>query len=188
MDARLRYSGSGNITMIEPIPWTRREFRFDQPVGVFPAILERLRGTPARATELVAGVREGELSNRVNGKWSAKEHLGHLVDLQALDEERVREFQDRVAILSPTDIGNRATEDANHRQTPIAEILRRMRSGRAALVHKLEHLSNDEVALAAIHPRLQKSLRLVDWAYFVAEHDDHHLAHARKTIREQINL
>jgi len=27
-----------------------------------------------------------------------------------------------------------------------------------------------------LHPRLQQPLRLVDHLYFVAEHDDHHLA------------
>jgi hypothetical protein len=28
-----------------------------------------------------------------------------------------------------------------------------------------------------LHPRLKQPMRLVDHLYFVAEHDDHHLAH-----------
>jgi hypothetical protein len=32
-------------------------------------------------------------------------------------------------------------------------------------------------ARASLHPRLKTPMRLVDHLYFVAEHDDHHLAH-----------
>jgi hypothetical protein len=170
--------------MIELIPWTKREFLFDQPFGVFPAILERLRGTPARAAELVADVPEGLLSSRLDGKWCVKEHLGHLADLEPLDEKRLREFQARVPVLSPADMGNQATENGNHRVTPVAKILQRMRLGRAELLERLEQLTAEQVATVSIHPRLQKPLRLLDWAYFVAEHDDHHLACVTRTIRE----
>jgi len=56
--------------MIVPIAWIERKFAFDQPVGVFPALLERLRGTPVRAVELVAEVPEATLATRRNGKWA----------------------------------------------------------------------------------------------------------------------
>jgi hypothetical protein len=39
------------------------------------------------------------------------------------------------------------------------------------------------VAVGAIHPRLRTRIRLIDWAQFVAEHDDHHLAAAREALR-----
>lgn len=170
--------------MIQPIPWTQREFTFDQPIGVFPAVLERLRGTPSRAATLVTGISEEILGTRVNEKWSVKEHLGHLVDLQTLDETRLREFQNRVLVLSKADMGNSATEHGNHRETPVAEILDKMRIGRNAMVHQLEVMTEEEVAVAAMHPRLQRSMRLLDWAYFIAEHDDHHLAYVARAIRE----
>jgi len=169
--------------MIEPIPWTERKFTFDQPVGVFPTLLKRLRGTPVRAAGLVAGLPETTLAARSNGSWSVKEHLGHLDDLQPLDDRRLGEFLSRVQILSPADMSNRATDEANHRGTAIAEILSRLSTGRSGLVGELEALSETEVAITALHPRLQKPMRLLDWAYFVAEHDDHHLAKARRVIR-----
>jgi hypothetical protein len=168
--------------MIEPIPWTERKFTFDQPVGVFPTLLKRLRGTPVRAAGLVAGLPETTLAARSNGSWSVKEHLGHLDDLQPLDDKRLREFLSRAPILSPADMSNRATEEANHRGTAIADILRRLSAGRSELVGKLEALNETEVSITALHPRLQKPMRLLDWAYFVAEHDDHHLAKARRVI------
>jgi hypothetical protein len=35
----------------------------------------------------------------------------------------------------------------------------------------------------AVHPRLERSLSVLDWMFFVAEHDDHHLAKAREIMR-----
>ncbi len=174
--------------MIDPVPWTQREFSFDQPIGIFPSILERLRGTPLRAAELVAGIPDESLGRRVNGRWSAKEHLGHLVDLEALDKIRLNEFLNHAATLSPADPENRTTEDANHSATTTEVILRRMREGRRGLVETLELLTEREVGIVSVHPRLQKPMRLLDWAYFVAEHDDHHLAQARRAIQEQAKL
>ncbi len=77
---------------IKLVAWTARTFTFDLPLGAFPAVLERLRRTPARATELISGAAENLLSMRLNGKWSVKEHLGHLADLGTLEELRLREF------------------------------------------------------------------------------------------------
>ena len=168
--------------MIEIRPWIKREFSFDQPIDVFPALLERLRGTPARARELIAGVSEDMLSTRPDGKWSVKDHLGHLVDLQPLDEQRLHEFLSRAPVLSAADITNRATERGNHRQAPCAHILGRLRIGREELVVKLNALTAEEIGISAVHPRLQESMRMLDWVYFVAEHDDHHLAKARRVI------
>ena len=62
------------------------------------------------------------------------------------------------------------------------EIIRKLSAGREALVHRLEELEVHQVTILAIHPRLQTPMRLLDWVYFVAEHDDHHLAQARRVI------
>ena len=168
--------------MIELRSWIERQFSFDQPIDVFPAPLERLRGTPARAKELIAGISEEVLATRQHGKWSGKDHLGHLVDLQPLDEQRLREFLAGTPVLSPADISNRATEVGNHREKPVAQILTQLRAGREELARKLDALGEEEIGISAIHPRLRKPMRVLDWVYFVAEHDDHHLAKARRAI------
>jgi uncharacterized damage-inducible protein DinB len=169
--------------MIPQSAWLDRKFAFDLAIGAFPPLLERLRGTPPRAKELVTGLPEHTLATRVNDRWSVKEHLGHLVDLEPLDNRRLNEFLDGADVLSAADIENRATEIADHRSIPIAEIIRRLTAGREALVGRLEELTEEQVGIVAIHPRLQQSMRLVDWVHFVAEHDDHHLAQARRAIR-----
>ena len=168
--------------MVPQTAWLDRKFTFDLPIGTFPALLERLRGTPVRAKELVTGLPEPILATRVNDKWSAKEHLGHLVDLEPLDDRRLSEFLNHAGVLLAADMKNRATEIADHRSVPIAEIIRRLTAGREALACRLEEVKEDQVGIAAIHPRLQKPMRLLDWVYFVAEHDDHHLAQARRSI------
>src|SRR5262249_14592370 len=130
--------------MIKPVAWTARTFRFNLPIDVFPAVLERLRGTPARAADLVFGVSEELLGTRWSEKWSAKEHVGHLTDVQALEEQRLGEFLAGVAVLSAADMTNRATEVAGHNQVPIAVLLERLRSHRLEWVSKLEALTEEE--------------------------------------------
>ena len=107
--------------------------------------------------------------------------------MDALDQKRLQEFLNHVAQLSAADIRNQETENAGHRSTSIAEILSRMRRGRQDLVLKLELLTERDVAIAAVHPRLRKPMRLLDWAWFVAEHDDHHLVRTRTVIQKHID-
>jgi hypothetical protein len=173
-------------TMMKPAAWTARKFSFDRPVEAFPEVLERLRGTPARAAELVQGFSDQTLALRMEGKWSAKQHTGHLADLMDLDEKRLEEFLSGAAVLSAADMTNRATEAANHNQKPMATILSNLRSHRSAWASKLDSLTESDVARTALHPRLQQPMRLIDWACFVAEHDDHHLAAARYVLLNSV--
>src|SRR5258708_37316907 len=168
--------------MIQDVGWNGRTFTWNLPLDAFPAVVERLHGTPARAAELVSGVSEELLSRRWKGKWSAKENLAHLADLQPLDDQRLREYLVGAAALSVADPANHVTEVACHNQGPIGRLVERLRAGRLELACKLEALTEDEVSRTALHPRLQQPMRLLDCAYFVAEHDDHHLARARQAI------
>jgi hypothetical protein len=44
------------------------------------------------------------------------------------------------------------------------------------LVDRLAKLQAADFARTKLHPRLKQAMPLVDHLYFVAEHDDHHLA------------
>jgi hypothetical protein len=165
------------------MPWVERHWTFDLPVGVFPAVLERLRGTPARAASVVAGVPEEGLAAPPMEAWSAKEHLGHLIDLHALDVLRVKEFLSGAETLTAADVSNSQTKGAGHGATPIAQLLETFKRERHTLILMLEPLTEVEIAATALHPRLGVKMRLVDWVQFVADHDDHHLASARHALR-----
>ena len=165
------------------LPWIQRGWPVTPSVGRFPAVLERLAGTPARAATLVAGVAEALLATQPGGKWSVKEHLGHLSDLHAFDMQRVDEFLAGAKVLSAADMTNRRTHEANHGATPIANLLQALQDQRQRLFVRLEQLTEREIAATARHPRLGVEVRLIDWAEFVADHDDHHLAAARMVLR-----
>jgi DinB superfamily len=151
-------------------------------VGAFPAVLERLRGTAARMSELIAGVSDDRLGAHGPEDWSVKRHLGHLDDLHALDERRLREYLSGASVLTAADPANRLTYETDHDAVTAAEIVARFGAHRGELVAAMERLSEAQVAATSTHPRLRRPLRLIDWAYFVAEHDDHHLAAARAQL------
>lgn len=61
---------------------------------------------------------------------------------------------------------NRTTSRANHGSVPIASIIQRLTTGRQRLVFRLEALSEEDIGRVALHPRLRKAMRLLDWVYF----------------------
>ena len=165
--------------------WVERRFDFNLPAGVFPCVLERLRGTPARLEELVRGLPPESLTGRREGKWSAQEHVGHLYDLDELHEGRLEDYARGLEVLRAADMSNRKTEEANHNAARLEDLLARFREARASFVRRLESLTEEELTRTALHPRLEKQMRVIDMALFVAEHDDHHLASIRELSKAQ---
>ena len=156
--------------------WVERKFEFNLAVGVFPCVVERLRGTPARLEELTRDLTREELTAKPEGLWSIQEQAGHLLDLDELHEGRLEDYARGVEVLRAADMQNRKTEEAGHNAARIEEILAAFRAARGRFVQRLEALTEEEVAASALHPRLWKQMRVIDMAYFTAEHDDHHLA------------
>jgi hypothetical protein len=164
-------------------PWTSRRFDHRLQPELFRAVMERLRGTPPRAAALLDGWAVPLRTWRPGESWSAHEHIGHLDDLHDLDMRRIQDFVSGAATLSAADMTNRRTVEAGHNATSSAVLLDRLRLHREELIRRLEDLADAELARTAMHPRLQRSMSVVDWMYFVAEHDDHHLAKAREAVR-----
>ena len=162
--------------MSETVKWFKRKFVFDFPVELYPNLRVRLRGSPARLEELLRGLAPQYLTAKLEGKWSMQEHAGHLADLEPLWPARLEDYLAGAEKQTAADLTNRKTHEAGHDQRPVAEILQAFRTSRMAFVEKLEGLSADVFSRTALHPRLNTSMRLVDHLFFVAEHDDHHLA------------
>jgi uncharacterized damage-inducible protein DinB len=162
--------------------WVERRFVFGLPTGVFPCILERFRGTPARLEELVRDLSPDTLLSKAGGGWSVQEHAGHLFDLEELGEKRLQEFLAREPVLSAADMNNRKTTEAGHNAKEMKTILRDFRQAREHLVRQLDRLSDSQVAFSSIHPRLNCPMTVTDWVCFMAEHDDHHLARIRSLL------
>ena len=165
------------MNRISSLPlWFERKFEFHFPPEQFPNVCVRLRGTPARLEEMLRGVAHDVLVRKADGKWSAQEHAGHLLDLEPLWFARVNDFVAGGNELTAADLNNRKTHEANHNAHPLAHILVQFRTARLSLAGHVEELRPELFARTMLHPRLRQPMRLVDHLYFVAEHDDHHLA------------
>jgi uncharacterized damage-inducible protein DinB len=162
--------------MTQLLPWFDRSFDFSFPVELHPNLSVRLRGTPARLEDLVRGRSPETLRQKPQQKWSAQEHAGHLLDLEPLWTARIGDYEKASSVLTVADLTNRKTDEANHNARPIEQILTQFRKARTELVHRAEAIDATLFARAIPHPRLKQPMRLVDHLYFVAEHDDHHLA------------
>ena len=160
--------------------WFNRHFPVIDDNGILPSIIERLSGTPARVEEIVGKTEPAVLTLKPNGKWSVKEEIGHLSDLEPLWLGRVDDLVNDLAELRPADLTNQTTHNANHNATAIKVLLLRFREQRQQFVSRLMHLNDKQLLNTSLHPRLKTPMRIIDLAYFVAEHDDHHLASIRE--------
>lgn len=156
--------------------WFRRKFSFALPPEHFPMIVERLRGTPARLEEKVRNLPPDLLTMHRPNSWTILEQIGHLGDVEALWIGRMDDFDNGIERLRPADTENRKTHGANHNEAPPGELLSRFRFLRQDYISRLDDLQPDRVTQTALHPRLDQPMRIIDLAYFAAEHDDHHLS------------
>jgi hypothetical protein len=95
---------------------------------------------------------------------------------------RLADYLTEAATLTAADLSNQKTHLARHNERPIGEILNQFRSDRFELVKRVETVDRATFSRTLLHPRMKTPMRLVDHLYFVAEHDDHHLAHIWELI------
>ena len=165
------------------IKWIERSFSFNYPVELYPEIIERVRGAPARLDEYLNSASAETLTRRHDGGWSIQENAGHLFDLDALTLERIEQYVAGVSVLHAADITNKKTSEANYNNVSAAEISRLFRERRTQVVNRLESLDAEMFARSAIHPRLNIPMRLVDFVFFEAEHDDYHLTRIHELLK-----
>jgi len=85
--------------------------------------------------------------------------------------------------LTVADLTNRKTDEANHNVRSLEQILTEFRAARERLLQRVDALDASLFARAIPHPRLNTPMQLVDHLYFVAEHDDHHLARIWELVK-----
>jgi uncharacterized damage-inducible protein DinB len=156
--------------------WFERKFEFSFSLDLLPNLRARLRGTPARLEETLRGRPHEILVAKPQGKWSAQEHAGHLLDLETLWLARLEDYVADRGQLTPADLTNRKTDEANHNTHQLEHLLTEFRAARATLLKRVDESDASLFARTLLHPRLKTPMRLADHLYFVAEHDDQHLA------------
>lgn len=163
--------------------WFDRKFDFENDQNIFPSILERLSGTPARVEEKVRGISEHTLIFSSGNTWSIKQHIGHLIDLEPLWQGRLEDIINGKSELRPTDLGNTKTHRANHNAKLLPELLSGFREIRQQTMTILRSVDEETIFKSALHPRLKTPMRTRDLFLFVAEHDDHHLVSMTELLK-----
>src|ERR1041385_7237480 len=98
---------------MEQTKWFDRKFDFSFTQNIFPSIIERLKGTPARLEEKVRSISNNIAVAKSNGGWSVKENIGHLIDLEPLWMGRLEDILNKEVDLRPADLTNQKTNEAN---------------------------------------------------------------------------
>lgn len=165
-------------------PWIERTFNLDFPATKFPDLLERWRGAPARLEDRLRGLSPEVLTRRDGDGWSIQENVGHLLDLEGLFATRIEQIIRGEKELIAADMTNKKTHEADHNDADIGDLLARFRASRLKLVARVEALAESDWSRAAVHPRIQQPMRIVDILYFDSEHDDYHLGRIGELIRK----
>ena len=143
---------------------------------LYPNLLARLRGTPAQARRNASRAdRQEILTTKPRRKMvspGTRRPPARPRTAVAGASRRLRRGSGRSS-PQPTCRIEKPSKPTIMR--PLEKILEDFRTAREKLLQRVGELN--AIYLATIpHPRLKTPMRLVDHLYFVAEHDDHHLA------------
>ncbi len=159
------------IKTMKQLAWFERQFTFGLPKSMLPFYLERLAGTVIRIEEKVRGQSEQVLSRKPNNKWSIKQNIGHLAEVDEIANRRIDEMIAGVSPLSPAVFETKMDYNA----LPVEEVLAYFKKRRNGNITRYRNLSEVDLGKSSLHPRLKVQMTPVDLAWFDAEHDDHHL-------------
>ena len=163
--------------------WFERKFQFGFSPGMLPFFIERLEGTIVRLERKVEDQSDKTLSFQPNGKWSIKQHIGHLAEVDEIALRRIDEMLKGVSPLTPAVF--EPTRDYNSQS--VTAVLEYFAKTRMENINRYKTLSESDCTKTSLHPRLNVLMSPVDLAYFDAEHDDHHLVKIGE-IKTAMNL
>jgi len=164
---------------MKPEIWITRKFTYRPEKSLFPNLVARLAGTPARLEELLKSKPQELLAAKPNAGWSVLEHAGHLGDLEELWLRRFENFKEKKAVLTAWEVTNTKTEQAGHNDRSPDAVLATFRHGRQRMIALLDSIEDGVLNNVSLHPRLRIPMMVMDLLHFIAEHDDHHLAMIR---------
>lgn len=167
---------------MELIPWSQRQLEFGRPLDELPVLLERIRGTSARLSALIAHAPMEHLQLQLNGKWSVMEHLGHLITLQDRFDGRAEDFERERDRLCEISLHDQEPILQAHRRRTVGDALEEFRLKREAFAHRVARFKDDVLNHTSFHPCQNKRMRPMDMLFWIAEHDDHHLATIRRHL------
>jgi hypothetical protein len=161
------------------LPWFERNLKFGYPKEMLPYFLERLEGSIVRIQAKVKGIDDTILSTKLNDKWSIKQNIGHLAEVDEIANKRMDEMVNGVPTLSPA-----VFEPKDYNPWPIEKVLEFFKITRQKNLIKYKSIPETNLLKSSLHPRLKVQMTPVDLAWFDAEHDDHHFVTINKILKE----
>jgi hypothetical protein len=169
---------------VERKKWFDKKFQFDLTPNKYSPLLKKLSETPRTISQLVSSLDEKVLIKRVDNRWSIKENVGHLIDLEELHDGRIDDFIAGKEILRPADLNNQKTNEAKHNSKNIKDLTAQFKNVRENFVKRMKSLDVKILSSSSIHPRLKQPMRPLDMAQFVLEHDEHHIQTIKELIKQ----
>jgi len=170
---------------MQQLKWIERKFNFGYTPEYLPLFIERLLSTAPRIEELISNLSEEDGSFQPDGKWSVKQHIGHLSDLEELHKGRLIDFSENNSMLRAADMGNKKTEDADHNSKTLSVLINEFRSSRKKFIEHALSFSEEGLQTRSFHPRLQVEINIIDMLHFIAEHDLFHQVHISNIIKQK---
>lgn len=164
---------------MDNLPWFERNLKFGYPKEMLPFFLERLEGTIVRIQSKVKGIDDKVLSERWNGKWSVKQNIGHLAEVDEVANKRLDEMVAGISPMSPA-----VFEPQDYNPWPVEKVVEYFKASRVKNLEKYRSLRESDLLKPALHPRLKVMMTPVDLAWFDAEHDDHHLVTIHRILNK----
>lgn len=158
--------------------WFDRKFSFGFEAGMLPFFLERLNGSIARLQQKTHGVPDAVLSTMLEGKWSIKQNIGHLAEVDEIANQRLAQIVAGVSPMAPAVV----QPGRDYNAMPLEDLLEYFRTSRTKNLGNFAAIREEDFTKTSIHPRLQLPLSVVDVAYFDAEHDDHHIVRINELL------
>ena len=103
--------------------WFDRKFEFDHLNGTIDGILERLNYTGLRLEHKMKSIDPNILELKPGDKWSIKEQVGHLIDLEPLWRGRVLDMINKLEEMREADLENHKTHEANHNSRSMEDLI-----------------------------------------------------------------
>jgi uncharacterized damage-inducible protein DinB len=167
---------------METPKWFDRQFDFRIGSDDEAAIYARLQEATEIVKQCVQNIGEDILVQKPEGTWSVKEQIGHLFIIEPLWRTRFEDIRQSRPALTPADLDNKATSAAGFNSRPVSDLVNAFGDERKKTISLLNTMNKEDKTKTSMHPRLQQPMRIIDLAYFVAEHDDHHIARIRQLI------
>lgn len=165
-----------------PVPWTMRTFEFS---GVqaeqYPDIREKLLSAAPAYSILGGHVLPDRLSGAPEGKWTALQHLGHLITVEPLWRLRIKEISQDRTEMTPADLTGSFIHNLDFNASGSTDLIRLFDLQRKKTIKCFDE-SDMTSAKASLHPLYKIPMRLIDLASIITAHDDHHLQAVKRLI------